>query len=410
MDEAAILASADWLAQGALSGRSEGDLVEGLCRRLLNGGMPLWRVAVSIETLHPVLAGHMFIWNRDMPGVKEDTFNRSDVTDGDDAEWKASPFYHANNSAERRVTRKLGESYRQGEFPMMDDLVHRGMTEYVAIVTPFGAETSFGSMDGLYSSWTTDREGGFRASDHAAIERLARHVAVSVKNRALARVASTLMATYLGRDAGARVLKGNIDRGIAEPLRAVLWMSDLAGFTKVADRIDPAELIKLLNAYADTIVSAVHANQGEVLKFMGDGLLAIFPDAMAERGCAQALAAADSVLTRIKAMNLERAQAGLPVAEANIALHEGNVYYGNIGSLDRLDYTVIGPAVNELSRIEGLCGSLDRHVIVSSAFAQACGANRQRLVSVGRFALRGVEAPQELFTLDPTWSDPLPIP
>jgi adenylate cyclase len=197
------------------------------------------------------------------------------------------------------------------------------------------------------------------------------------------------------------VLRGHIERGVAEKISAVVWFSDLQGFTRITDTAPPAEVIPLLNDYADAIVTALQGQGGEVLKFMGDGILAIFDAALAADACAGALDAAVDAKARVDALNRRRKTAGLPVTRFYLGLHVGEVFYGNIGSIDRLDFTVVGPAVNETSRIAAMCRALDQEVLLSSAFAEAAGAGRRRLVSVGRYALRGVQRPQELYTIDP---------
>ena len=207
------------------------------------------------------------------------------------------------------------------------------------------------------------------------------------------------METYLGRDAGRRVLDGRIMRGVADRIDAVLWFSDLRGFTRISDTT-PEQVIPLLNDYADVIVSAIHERGGDVLKFMGDGVLAIFAADDRARACRAALAATVAARRGAVTLNERRAAAGLPVTDMYLGLHFGEVFYGNIGSTDRLDFTVVGPAVNEVSRIAAMCRSADQLMLVSAAFADV-GDNRSRLVSVGRYALRGVGRPQELFTLDP---------
>jgi adenylate cyclase len=209
----------------------------------------------------------------------------------------------------------------------------------------------------------------------------------------------TLMQTYLGRDAGQRVLAGRIVRGIADRIDATIWFSDLRGFTRITDTA-PEQVIPLLNDYADVIVSAIDEHGGDVLKLIGDGTLAIFTAADRERASSAALSAAIAARHGIAALNYRRAADGLPVTDMYLGLHVGEVFYGNIGSRERLDFTVIGPAVNETSRIAAMCRSVDQPILVSSAFANV-GDNRRRLVSVGRYALRGVAQAQELFTLDP---------
>jgi adenylate cyclase len=210
-----------------------------------------------------------------------------------------------------------------------------------------------------------------------------------------------LVETYLGRDAGRRVLSGRIARGVADRIEAVLWFSDLRGYTRITDTAAPEQVIPLLNDYADAIISAIHQNGGDVLKLIGDGALAIFTADHRTDACRAALAAAGAARDGIAALNQRRLGQGLPITDMYLGLHVGEVFYGNIGSEDRLDFTVIGPAVNEVSRITAMCRSVDQPVLLSSAFASAAGAARS-FVSVGRYALRGVELPQELFTLDRT--------
>jgi adenylate cyclase len=209
-----------------------------------------------------------------------------------------------------------------------------------------------------------------------------------------------VLETYLGRDAGHRVLAGEIERGSAEAIRAVIWFSDLRGFTKLADSLPRDVLIAALDDYLEAMAAPVHANDGQILKFMGDGLLATFDltgrdDAAV---CQDALAAAVQLRAAVPALNEARKAAGKPIMEFGLALHLGDVFYGNIGASDRLDFTVIGPAVNEASRIQALCRSLDRNILISSTFQETADSKRG-LESLGFHALRGVQEPRELFGL-----------
>ena len=225
-------------------------------------------------------------------------------------------------------------------------------------------------------------------------------LAAAIKSLTVSRIAETLVETYLGRDAGRRVLKGAIARGIADKIRAVLWFSDLKGFTRLVDTLPPKSIMPLLNDYADALVSAIHQQGGQVLKFIGDGVLATFEQGDTVEDCRRVLAATEDAFRRVAALNVRRTAENLPTTGFYLSLHVGDVFYGNIGSADRLDFTVIGPAVNEVTRINGMCRSLDQDVVLSSAFAEAAGPARSRLVGLGRYALRGVARPQELFTLD----------
>jgi adenylate cyclase len=230
-------------------------------------------------------------------------------------------------------------------------------------------------------------------------------LALAVKCVSLARIAGTLVETYLGRDAGRRVLNGLIRRGVAERIAAVLWYSDLREFTRITDQSPPEQIIPLLDDYAEVVISAVYENGGDVLKLIGDGILAIFTSSAAEEACHNAISAHSALHELLAQLNPRRAGDGLPTTEVYVGLHIGEVFYGNIGSDERLDFTVVGPAVNEVARIAAMCRSVERNVLLSEPFADAMTRlERGRLVSVGRYALRGVERPQELFTLDPFWT------
>ena len=222
-------------------------------------------------------------------------------------------------------------------------------------------------------------------------------LSLAIKTVSLVHMTGTLMRTYLGRDAGQRVLSGRIVRGVADRIDAVNLFSDLRGSTRITDTA-PGQVIPLLNDYADVIVSAIHVHGGDVLKLIGDGALAIFAADDRVRACTAALSAATAAHRGIAELNRRRTASGLPVTDMYLGLHVGAVFYGNIGSRERLDFTVVGPAVNEASRIAAMCRSVDQPILVSPAFAADI---RLRLISVGRYALRGVSTPQELFTLNP---------
>jgi adenylate cyclase len=287
------------------------------------------------------------------------------------------------------------------EFPTLRDLLDESLTEYVALLNRFDADAIIGEMDSFYSSWMTDRPGGFSDADVETLVRVVPHLGLAIKAAALGRIAGTLVETYLGRDAGRRVLHGKIERGVADRIKTVLWFSDLRGYTRISDSAEPEQIIPLLNDYADAVVSAIHARSGDVLKLIGDGVLAIFPAEDRARACAAALEAAKEARAAVAELNARRGAEGLPTTDMYLGLHLGVVFYGNIGSKDRLDFTVVGPAVNEVSRIAAMCRSVDQPVLISSAFVEPFDSGRRPFVSVGRYALRGVGKPQELFTLDP---------
>ena len=214
-----------------------------------------------------------------------------------------------------------------------------------------------------------------------------------------------LVETYLGRDPGRRVLEGSITRGKSTSIEAVLWFSDLRGYTGICDRVQPNEIIPFLNDYAESVISAIHGEGGDVLKLIGDGTLAMFAGEDRNAGCRAALAAARKAFGQIEELKQRRTASGLPATDLYLGLHLGEVVYGNFGSRERLDFTVVGPAVNEVSRIAGMCRLVDQPILASSAFFAALGPEQNRLVSVGRYALRGVAQAQDLFTLERARAD-----
>ncbi len=388
-----------WAVSSGLEGLDQAELIAGYCELLVEAGVPLWRASIGADTLHPLIVaqGHRWLAGE---GVREEFFARARDPEGE-KEWRESPWFRLIESGERQMRRRLARGEGTNELPLLAALAAQGGTDYWARVVPFGNGDHLGAVHGLASSWTTRAERGFAALDLALIEATLPALALAFKASIAAGTARTLATTYLGRDAAERILRGEIDRGQVNTMHKVLWFSDLTGFTRIADTLPRAQLLDLLNAYADCLVGVVHDHDGKALKFMGDGILAAFDDAEGN-ACGRALDAAEAARSAIARLNRERSAAGLPVTSFTLALHQGEVLYGNIGSRERLDFTVIGPAVNELIRIQAMSRSLDQPILISASFAAACGDQRARLVSLGRYALRGVERPQELFILDLT--------
>lgn len=401
MNQSAFEEIAAWVTKAGLIGRTESELMAGFCRRLLDAGIPLARAMVILDTLHPVYEGRAFRWRADQSDAAE-AVDYGRTNEGEAAEnWRRSAFFHLLSTGGEALRCRLFAG-DVAEFVTVVQARDEGMTDYLALVQRFAAEGVIGEMDCVYSSWATDSAKGFADSAVTVIRRLAPFLNLAVKSAALARMAGTLAETYLGRDPGRRVMSGRILRGVAEKIGAVLWYSDLHGYTHISDTAPPEQIIPLLNDYADVVVSAVHRHGGDVLKLVGDGTLAIFTGEDRGPACLAALAAAVQVRKGAAKLNRHRAEQGLPTSEVYLALHVGDVFYGNVGSKDRLDFTVIGPAVNEVSRILAMSRSVEQDVLLSATFADALDAEtRRRLVSVGRYALRGVTQPQELFTPEP---------
>jgi adenylate cyclase len=404
MDDAKLTALAEWITEAGLIGLLETELLAGFCARAVFAGLPIASGLLVIDTLHPVYEGNAVRWRR---GEAEASFTGYGRTDSDEREekWRASPFFLLIETGEEWMRRRVTPE-SAAEFSAVASARDEGMTDYVGILNRFEAEGAIADWDGLFSAWQTDQPGGFSDEEIAALLRLMPILAMAMKAITLARMASTLLETYLGRDACNSVWSGRIARGVADRIDAVLWFSDLRGYTKITDTAAPEQIIPLLNDYADAVISAVQEAGGDVLKLIGDGVLAIFrTEANGSDGRAAACRAALEAVRRAEAaieeLNPRREAEGLPVTQMYAGLHIGEVFFGNVGSANRLDFTVVGPAVNETSRIADLCRSADQPMLVSAAFAAAAGGADAKLVSVGRYALRGVRIPQELFTLEP---------
>ena len=395
---------ADWVIRRGLEGVPEADLLRDFCLKCGNAGLPVQRGLMFIDTLHPVHEGRIFRWRGD--GKEEEAVRDYGPSGGQDAvaeSWRKSPFFHLLQTGGEELRRRIGFG-EPADYAVIQEMKDAGHTDYLAFVHRFSADGSIGEMDCVSSAWSTDHPEGFGEAGVVALRRLVPALGLAIKNAALARISATLVEVYLGRDAGRRVLDGRIQRGVADRIDAVLWFSDLRSFTTITDTSRPGEIIPLLNDYADAVITAIHEAGGDVLKLIGDGTLAIFRDDDPAVACLHALKAEAAMRRNVKALNERRGGEGRATTAVYLGLHIGEVFYGNVGSVDRLDFTVVGPAVNEASRIASMCRSVDRPVLISSAFAKTLPEEkRARLASVGRFALRGVGQVQDLYTLDPAF-------
>jgi adenylate cyclase len=391
----------NWLVGQGLTGLPETDLLRGFSERCCAAGLDLSRVLAFIDTLHPIYEGRGFRWN-DKPSNESDSFDYKSSNDGDAAKnWRRSAFHHMLETGHDEFKIDLADTASL-DFSMIGDLADKGHRHLLAFVHRFGDAGTLGQMDCFYSYFTTRRDHGFSEEELDALRDLVPVLGLAIKSAQQADIARTLGRVYLGRDASEQVLKGRISRGVTDRINAVLWYSDLRGSTGISERIGPDEIIPFLNDYAEASIEAIHNAGGDVLKLIGDGVLAIFTGE--DMGVARrtSLAAEHRFRLNMKALNERRASEGRPVTTAYVGLHVGEVFYGNIGSQDRLDFTVVGPAVNEVSRIASMCNSVDREFLASSEFCKGLdAAGRRYLVSTGRYALRGIGRAQDLYTLDP---------
>ena len=395
----------EWLVAAGLDGMPVGQILEGFCDQLAAGGVSIKRVYAAMATLHPLIRAHGYLWQRGKGLVDVSAFAVSHVQS---QAWKESPFKVMLEQDQPVLRRRLAGPEAAFDFPVLRELADEGLTDWLALANDFGWELSTTvtfsgyAKIGMVSTWATDRPDGYGEAELAALRTLVPTMALAIKAATNAQLARNILGTYVGGDAARHVMSGDIRRGTARKIEAVILYADLRGFTGMADRLAIEPVVDMLNVYFDCLGPAIEQHGGEVLKFLGDGLLACFQLAPGQDRapvCAAALGSAEAALAAVAALNAERRQATLPVLDLDIALHHGLVMYGNVGTGARLDFTLIGPAVNEAARLENLCGTLGRHLVASRSFAAASGPAVSRLVSLGRHQLRGVAEPQEVFGL-----------
>jgi adenylate cyclase len=404
----------DWLIEAGLGNLELRPLLDGLCARLIAAGVPIARAYLSTATLHPLLWATGITWERGRL-AGEDT--RIGYGYEREAAWRESPFRHMLEEREPRLRRRLAGPEARLDFPVLAEFRDAGLTDWLAHFYTFGwalRHQEPGQL-GVIFSWATDRPEGWSEPDLAALDATSKMLALTVKAATALGTTRALLATYLGQDPAERVITGQVQRGSVTRASAFILYADLRGFTDFADATPPEEVTRRLNAYFDCLKEPIAHAGGEILKFMGDGVLALFLTGEGvgsaatgeargrdrDRGAiaAGALDAAEEILARAANLDEAEAAAGHPPLGLDIALHEGEVTYGNVGTEDRLDFTVIGPAVNEASRLEGLCKELGLPLLVSDSFASAAPELRARLRSVGRHRLRGVRESREVFTV-----------
>jgi adenylate cyclase len=377
----------DWLIDGARSAASPTRMMAETCERLVAAGLPLWRVGVFVRTLHPDILGLNFVWR---PGA-EVTTGSADHSFVDSPEFKNSPLAIVFGKV-REVRYRLDDPESK-RFPFFDDMRAEGVTDYIAL--PLLTTAGYTHA----SSWTTKHPGGFSDEQLNALRSLIPPLTRLVEITNLRRTATLLLDTYVGNRAGERILGGQIRRGHADTMEAAIWLSDLRGFTALSDRLPAETVVDILNQYFDCQVHSIRTHGGEVLKFMGDGLLAVFPvtqkDGSVQQVCSRALEAAREARASVDAMHY-------PIAETverfrfGVALHVGKVLYGNIGGGNRLDFTCIGPAVNLAARLEKIAGRLHRTVVASEGFA---GISAGGWADLGEFPIAGFSKAERVYGL-----------
>jgi adenylate cyclase len=387
MESSELQRITNWLIDGARSSGTPAEMIAEVCEHLVGAGLPLWRFGIFIRTLHPEIFGRNFIWRQ---GEKVE-IGTVDFEILDTPEFARSPLrivFEQGIEVRGRVDDPDSE-----RFPFVNDMRAEGATDYIAVPMPF--------LDGSVhaTSWVTRHPGGFSDDQIAAIRSIVTPLARIAEIISLRRTAEMLLDTYVGNRAGARILGGQIRRGHNDTMQAAIWLSDLRGFTALSDRLPAETVVEILNHYFDCQVTAIRGHGGEVLKFMGDGLLAVFPIdeyvGDAAHVCARVLEAARESRASVEAL-------AFPVGEIierfrfGVALHVGHILYGNIGGGNRLDFTCIGPAVNLAARLEKITGRLGRTVVASEGFANVC---RNDWHELGEFPIAGFSKAQRVYGL-----------
>src|ERR1700760_567753 len=387
MDTQKLQSLLDWLMDGARSTPSPPAFLKETCERLVDCGIPLWRAAAFVTTLHPDTYGRAFFLRRG----GEVVVNSPAFRLLDTPEFQNSPVLIVQRTArELRYRMADPDSHR---FPFFDDMRREGVTDYLALPLLYTDATVH------VASFTTKEPGGFTDQQLAALRKVVLPFSRVGEIMAMRRTATTLLDTYVGNRAGERIWAGQIRRGHAEDMRAAIWLSDLRGFTSLSDRLPAVTIVDILNQYFDCQVPVIREHGGEILKFMGDGLLAVFP--IAKDGgnlsevCGRALQASRKARANVDAMHYPSGNA-VERFRFGVALHIGGILFGNIGGMSRLDFTCIGPAVNLAARLEKIASKQRRTVVASAAFAGACA---DEWVDLGEFPIAGFSQAQRVFGL-----------
>jgi adenylate cyclase len=371
-------------------------MFEGLCNRIHAIGIPLGRARLTWPTLHPLFQAETILWRRGSDTEFEQFMHQESQSDA----WLLSPMRYMFENDVLVLRRNLDGPSKLLDFPVLEEVAAQGMTDYFVVITPLSVrnETGIKGQMGIISTFSADRAGGFNNEELEALQKIQRRFAVACKTVIQSRIARNISETYLGREAGSRVLAGSIRRGDGRETKAVVWYNDMRDSTALADTMPGADYIQLLNTYFDCTATPIIDAGGEVLDFIGDAVLAIFPyqDATEQKAAVKAATTAlQNVIKARDALNAERAEQGLFPIRFGIGLNTGTVMFGNIGVSQRLTFSVIGPTVNEVSRIEAMTKATGIDALVTRDIV---ALDPGKWVSIGNQRLPGVSEEIELFT------------
>ncbi|MBE7637229.1 hypothetical protein GUA87_10270 [Sneathiella sp. P13V-1] len=366
------------------------EFIEELAEKINKAGIQIDRLRIGFQTIHPQIDIWAYIWtSEDRKAVQwggQHGIRETSSYFGSPAEW-----VHQNHKPFRR---RLNELDPEKDHNLLFEQAKMGLTDYLMMPMDF-MDSSIPIL-----SYVTAHPDGFSDQQIEELEDLIGYIAPIIEVHASRKVAITLLDTYVGHRSGERVLDGQVKRGDSETIKAALWFSDLRGFTEMTEQLDEESLLEVLNSYFQILSDNTKAHGGEILKFIGDGVLIIFPvddKTTMEEACQSALSAAKDVFEKVTEENKSRAETGATEIHFGMGLHFGKVTYGNVGALDRLDFTVMGPAVNLTSRLESLSKHVGKPLVLSSDFAAKINEKTNHL---GEFELKGIAEKQSIYSVE----------
>lgn len=372
-----------WLAEQAALPMAE--LHDTCCRAFVADGLPIWRAVLGTETLHPEEMGGQLVWLAEAAPVRAVFYHGVETTPS----YLNSPLRVVDETRKPFRKRLTGAP---ADMPLLRELQQSGATDYLMVPFPFLDRTRSASL-----SFATLRPAGFTDAEVEWLEGATKLISPYAERHVLRRIAIDLLDTYVGRQAGERIFQGQVKRGAVDTIDAAILMADLRGFTAMSNEQSLTDVIETLDAWFECVAAAVDSHGGEILKFMGDGLLAVFPsEGDSADSCGRAAAAAVEAYRGVDRLNVERASAGNGAVEFVVGLHVGEVGYGNIGGRRRLDFTVLGPAVNYASRLQDLAKNLSRGVLLSRKVSELIPGP---VIDLGDYPLRGIGESERVFEL-----------
>jgi len=375
------------------------EIFEKTCKQLHAAGIPIARAQIGFKVLHPLFDAQTLTWKLNRK-VERNDFIYSENR----GPWRSSPMFYLIVNQISHMRRKLTGDEAILDFDILETLKTDGYTDYLAFIVPFSEKTVINKNaeelenSGIVGSWSTTRKSGFSDNDIQALKRIEQRLAVAFKINIQTQITENILSAYLGPDAGSQVLKGNIQRGDGETIYAVLWYSDMRDSTRLANSISSKEFLQALNTYFESTAGAVLNHSGEVLRFIGDAVLAIFPirdEGATPRACKSAMKAAIEARANMEEANQKRQEDNRPALNFGLGLHVGKVLFGNIGVPQRVEFSVIGRAANEVARIESLTKELNRPTLVSSEFARNISGD---WVDAGEHLLKGLDRPLQVYS------------